>query len=91
MDALTLPAPPHAFRISAIAPPHAGTSGVAVVEVHALDEHGSPVTAYLHLPAELLARLAVEAAAWIAEQPTLTGTHIAGVGVDRPLPTRAAA
>jgi len=46
------------LRVAAIDPPHAGCSGVAVLTVQGLDEHGSRVTAYLHVPEALLAQLA---------------------------------
>jgi len=69
MDVSTLPAPPLALRVVAVAPPHAGASGIGVLAVTALDEHGAPVTAYLHVPATLLARLGADVETWCARQP----------------------
>lgn len=45
-----------ALHVRQVFAPHAGTSGEGVIMIEALDEHGSPVTAYLHVPDELLAQ-----------------------------------
>ena len=47
-----------ALRVAAISPSHVGCSGMRVLIIDGLDEHGSRVTAYLHVPEALLAQLA---------------------------------
>ncbi|MGA9077458.1 MAG: hypothetical protein WB383_03885 [Acidimicrobiales bacterium] len=79
MDVLTLPAPSSApqvstapeadseqivLRVRRVFPLHAGCSGQGVLTIEALNAHGTPVTAYLHVPDDQVADLASYNASW---------------------------
>lgn len=79
MDVSTLPAPsparqaptapeadrePIVLRVRQVFPLHAGCSGQGVLTIEALDAHGAPVTAYLHVPDDQLTNLASYSASW---------------------------
>lgn len=52
------------LRVRDIFPPHAGCSHEAVLTIEALDPDGSPVSAYLHIPNDLLDDLARYVGSW---------------------------